>query len=72
MSSEEKVMPGKKLVDFEKIFRVAGLKMTHQRMMICREILTAGDHLEPRCQSLTDFTWRSLKECSQMPLQPLC
>jgi len=37
-------MPGKKLVDFEEIFRAAGLKMTHQRMIIYREILAAGDH----------------------------
>lgn len=44
MISDENDMPTQKLVDLEKIFRDAGLKMTHQRMMIYREILAAGDH----------------------------
>ncbi|OGQ88182.1 MAG: hypothetical protein A2512_02455 [Deltaproteobacteria bacterium RIFOXYD12_FULL_56_24] len=44
MTSEEKDMPGKKLVDFEEFLRAAGLKMTPQLMMICREIIAAGDH----------------------------
>lgn len=43
-TSDGNDMPRKKLVDFEETFRAAGLKMTHQRMIIYREILAAGDH----------------------------
>lgn len=62
MTSEEKDMPGKKLVDFEEIFRAAGLKMTHQRMMIYREILAAGDH--PSVETLFSRVQRSIPTIS--------